>query len=154
MNHTKICLLLSTLLAGPLPLFSLEKAHRDDLVKALIQVESNGNPKAVGDGGKAYGILQIHKIMVDEANRIGKTSFTHQDMFDPAKSQKVADIVLTHYDRHIRRTTGKEATAKQLAFIWNGGASSWKRVNSPIPDTKQANLERYWSKVAPKVSKR
>lgn len=144
----KLSLLLLALLAGPLPAFSLEKAHRDDLVKALIKVESNGNPKAVGDGGRAYGILQIHKVMVDDANRIAKTNFTHQDMFDPAKSQKVADIILTHYDRHIRRTTGKEATAKQLAFIWNGGASAWKRVNSPVSDTKQANLERYWSKVS------
>ena len=35
--------------------------HSDKLINALAKVESNGNSAAVGDGGKAVGILQIHK---------------------------------------------------------------------------------------------
>lgn len=150
----KPSLILLALLAGPLPAFSLEKTHRDRLVKALVKVESNGNAKAIGDGGKAYGILQIHEITVKEANRIAGTNYTHEDMFDPVKSHEVANIVLTHYDRHIHRSTGKPATAKQLAFIWNGGGAAWKRAISPQSDQKQANLEKYWSKVSSKLTNR
>lgn len=128
--------------------FALTATERTSLIETLVKVESSGNATAVGDSGKAFGILQIHKVTVDEANRISGTSFTHRDMFDPANSRKVAEIVLGHYDRHIQKTTGKTATAKQLAFIWNGGGSAWKRVSSPFSDTKQSNLESYWSKVS------
>jgi len=128
--------------------FALTATERGNLIETLIEVESNGNAKAIGDNGKAFGILQIHQVMVNEANRIGGTNFTHQDMFSPTASRKVAEIVLGHYGRHIQKTTGKPATAKQLAFIWNGGGAAWKRVSSPINDTKQTNLERYWSKVS------
>ena len=31
------------------------------LLLAIMLVESNLNPNAIGDGGKAYGILQIHE---------------------------------------------------------------------------------------------
>ena len=60
----------------------------------------------------------------------------------------MARIILGHYDRQLKRVTGREASAKQLAFIWNGGAAAWKRVNAPMKDTKQTNLERYWRKVS------
>lgn len=127
---------------------ALSATERNSLVNDLVRVESNGRANAIGDNGKAYGILQIHKITVDEANRLAKTNYTHRDMFDPVKARHVAEIVLGHYDRHIQRTTGKTASAKQLSFIWNGGAGAWKRVANPVNDTKQQNLERYWSKVS------
>jgi hypothetical protein len=41
----------------------------------------------------------------------------------------------------------RKATEKELAFIWNGGAGSWRRVASPMSDNKQKNLEAYWAKV-------
>jgi hypothetical protein len=128
--------------------FALTAPERTDLIEALVIVESNGRANAIGDNGKAFGILQIHQVMVNEANRIGGTNFTHRDMFTPSNARRVAEIVLGHYDRHIQKTTGKDATAKQLSFIWNGGGSAWRRVDSPVDDTKQANLERYWLKVS------
>lgn len=48
----------------------------NDLVRALIMVESRGNDSAVGDrhlvGNEAIGALQIRPIMVREVNRILK----------------------------------------------------------------------------------
>jgi hypothetical protein len=128
--------------------FALTGGERTKLIESLVLVESHGASGLIGDGGKAFGILQIHSEMVAEANRIAGTDFTHQDMFNPAKAREVAEIVLRHYDNHILRTTGHDASAKELAFIWNGGGSSWKRVSSPKADTKQRNLERYWYKVS------
>ena len=94
------------------------------------------------------GVLQIHDIMVQEANRLAQTRYTHNDMFNPTAARDVAKIVLNHYSKTIQKTTGREATEQELAYIWNGGASSWKRVAAPQNDTKQKNLERYWSKVS------
>lgn len=74
-------------------------------------------------------------------------------MFDPQKARKVAQIVLSHYDKVITRQTGKTGSEKQLAFIWNGGASSWKRVDKPVGDSKQKNLESYWQKVSKNLSR-
>ena len=127
---------------------ALSPSSRENLIDSLVQVESSGRPSVIGDNGRAYGILQIHAITVAEANRIAGTRYTHGEMMEPAKSREVARIILGHYDRQIKRVTGREASAKQLAFIWNGGAAAWKRVNAPMKDTKQTNLERYWRKVS------
>ncbi len=128
--------------------FAMTGPQRTELIEKLCYQESRNNPRAIGDNGKALGILQIWKITVDDANRIAKTSYSHQDMMNPEKAREVAEIVLRHYDRHIERTTGKPATAKHLAFIWNGGGGAWKRVDTPQNDSKQRNLEAYWSKLS------
>jgi soluble lytic murein transglycosylase-like protein len=126
-----------------LPCFvSAQKASMADLIEALIIVESNGNSKAIGDNGKAYGILQIHSVMVQDANRISGRSFSHKDAFDPIKSKVIAAIILRHYKRHIERTKGI-CTLKDLARVWNGGGSAWKYQNA----SKEKNLENYWNKV-------
>ncbi len=36
------------------------------LIEALVRVESNGKANAIGDNGKAFGILQIHDQLVME----------------------------------------------------------------------------------------
>jgi soluble lytic murein transglycosylase-like protein len=37
------------------------------LILALIAVESSGNDNAIGDGGLAYGCLQLHACYVADA---------------------------------------------------------------------------------------
>ena len=123
-------------------------SNHDTLIDALIAVESRGNASAIGDNGKAFGMLQIHAVMVQDANRIARTSYTHREMFDPAKARAVAEIILGHYARHIERTTGVPATDEQLARVWNGGGSAWKK---PQAAAKEKNLERYWRKVSKEI---
>ena len=40
------------------------------VVAALITIESNGRAAAVGDGGRAVGVLQMWPVAVAEANRL------------------------------------------------------------------------------------
>jgi hypothetical protein len=40
------------------------------VVAALITIESNGNPAAIGDNGRAVGVLQMWPVAVTEANRL------------------------------------------------------------------------------------
>ena len=99
----------------------------------------------VGDNGKAYGRYQIHKIMVDDYNRISGKSAKHSDAFDPKFSQELAKVVLTHYANHIH-SKGITPNSDHLLYIWNGGGGAWKRVEKPIDDQKQRNLKVYSTK--------
>tara|TARA_R110000751_G_scaffold285599_1_gene389941 strand:- start:1192 stop:1617 length:426 start_codon:yes stop_codon:yes gene_type:complete len=107
----------------------------DNLVEAVIQVESRGNDSAVGDNGKAVGCLQIHPIVVREVNRLVSKPYTLDDRYSRAKSIEMFNIISEEYD------CCEEYTFMQYAEIvarrWNGG---------PKGDKKTATLE-YWEKV-------
>lgn len=56
----------------------------DRLLSAIEWVESRCNPSAVGDGGRAVGVLQVWPITVADANRIlGREEFSLADRLDP-----------------------------------------------------------------------
>jgi hypothetical protein len=102
----------------------------------------------VGDNGAAYGHYQIHKVMVDDYNRITGSKATHTDAFDPVVGERIAYAVLSHYAKHIQ-ASGVTPTADHMLFIWNGGGGAWKRVENPQADQKQINLNRYRAKALP-----
>ena len=108
------------------------------LLNALVWVESSRNEKAVGDSGKAVGLLQLHKIYVDDVNRIlGKKRYSYTDRWNPQKSVEMAMVYLKHYGRRYERLTGKKASYEILARIHNGGPNGWKKAGTTV----------YWRKV-------
>lgn len=110
----------------------------DRLLTALKTAESSLKSDAIGDNGKAVGVLQLHKVYVDDANRIvGYKKYSYNDRYDVRKSEEMTRIVLTHYGKHYERKTGKRCTDEVLARIHNRGYSQW---NDKLG-------ERYWNKV-------
>lgn len=112
------------------------------LLNAIKNVESSGNSSAIGDNGKAVGAYQIHKVYVDDVNKIlknkgFKTRFTYDDRFNAHKSRVMTCVYLNHYGKVYERKTGKKASSEVLAKIHNGGPNGWK---------KQATVK-YWNKV-------
>lgn len=110
------------------------------LLAALIAIESGGNPSAIGDGGRAVGVLQIHAAVVEDCNRIlamrGEAHrYTLADRYSPAHSRAMAIVYLRHYCPN--------GTAEQMARTWNGG---------PQGAQKQATVA-YWSKVKKEIEK-
>ena len=103
------------------------------LWEAICAVESSGNPRAVGDKGKAVGIAQIHPITVKDINRFAGTKFTLNDRFDPVKSKQMFNLYVEHY--------GKGRSVEFKARIWNGG---------PQGASKRATLA-YWRKIQSKL---
>ena len=67
-----------------------------DFIPALIQVESEGNPRALGKNNDR-GILQITPILVKEVNRISGLAYTHDDAWDPEKSIEMFYIIARKY---------------------------------------------------------
>ena len=101
----------------------------NNLITALMIVESAGNDLAIGDNGRALGPLQIHRGVVLDVNRITGSSYRHQDMTNRAQARAVCEAYLRHY--------GRGKTTEQQARIWNGG---------PTGDRKQATVA-YWRRV-------
>ena len=104
-----------------------------NVLNAIIQVESGGNPKAHAKGEDAVGILQIRKCMVDDINRILKRkgilkSYSYADRWSEEKSIEMFDIFWDYY--------GLE-TAEEMARCWNGGP---RGIDKPA-------TEYYWNKV-------
>ena len=117
----------------------------EDLFDAIEWVESRGDADAIGDNGAAVGAFQIHKIYVDDLNRIYKAG--HTDKYSsplqweyyhrnskPCSRTMVRDY-LGHYATEKR--IGRKPTFEDAARIHNGGPNGWKK-----PST-----EAYWEKV-------
>lgn len=107
---------------------------RAGLWEAVCTVESNGNPLAVGDGGRAAGIAQIWAITVKDVNRIAGTKFTLNDRFNVEKSRAIFQLYVNHY--------GKGKSDEIKAKIWNGGPNAMRATGQ-----KKLNLDRYWAKI-------
>ena len=107
------------------------------LIAALIAVESGGAALEIGDGGRAYGCLQIHAGVVKDVNRVFKRNFRHKDAFDPAKAQEICRLYLIHYATPLCVGKSDEEVAEICARIWNGGPRGYR---------KQSTLK-YWKKV-------
>ncbi len=108
----------------------------DRLLPALEQVESSGNPAAVGDGGRALGILQIWDVVVADVNRVHRTSYVHADAFDPVKAREICRLYLAIYCTPGR--LGRQPTMEDAARIWNGGPNGHRKKETI----------KYWQKVA------
>ena len=102
----------------------------NNLISALIIVESSNNDLAIGDQGRAIGCLQIHKAVVLDVNTITGSHYRHQDMTNRAQARAVCEAYLTHY--------GKNKTTEEQARIWNAGPQGHK---------KKTATQAYWLKV-------
>lgn len=105
----------------------------DNLVDSICQVESGNNANAIGDNGKAVGIAQIHKVCVDDVNRICKLkknglTFSYSDRKSVSKSKQMMKIYLQFYGDQYLRRTGQIPTDQILSRIWNGGPAGYRKT--------------------------
>jgi len=108
----------------------------NDLLDAIAEVESGGDPNAYNEAEDAVGLFQIRKIYVDDVNRIlGRNVFCYADRLDPDESRMMVAVYLGRY--------GVCRPIEALARIHNGGPRGWKK-KSTIP---------YWEKVKKELDK-
>ena len=93
----------------------------NDIYETIVKVESNGNPNAIGDDGMAYGIVQIHKICVDDVNKVYGTSYIHEQMFEEACAEEIFSLYLQYGRKLFRKKYGREANEEEIVRMWNGG---------------------------------
>ncbi len=113
------------------------------LFVAMVDVESKNNPKAIGDGGRARGILQMHAVCVDDINQqcYGYRKYTWDDAFHPEKSEEMfhdyAEWIVKNRAPLYPHLSKEEVIARH----WNGG---YKFQNKKSTIT-------YWRKVQKKM---
>lgn len=105
------------------------------LIDALVHVESMGNVHAVGDNGKAIGVLQIHKEVIDDVNRAYRTTYVYSDRKSIEKSREICRKYLILHG-------GRSASDEKYARIWNGGPTGHRKKST----------EQYWRKVMRSMS--
>ena len=86
------------------------------VMDAIIQVESEGNPKAVS--GNSVGAMQITPILVEDCNIIlkkqkSKKRYTLADRYSVSKSKEMFLIIQKYYN--------PESDIEKAIRLWNGG---------------------------------
>ena len=99
----------------------------DRLWRAIVQVESSGNPRARNPATDAVGIAQITKTLVDDCNRIvGYKRFSYADRWNVRASREMFDIYLRFWGREYEKETGNRCTDEIRARMWNGGPKGYR----------------------------
>lgn len=75
---------------------------RADLIAAVIQKESGGNPNAVGDNGAARGLMQMHKAAAQEVGA---------DWADLLNPEKAIDAGTAYLAKMLKLAHGDETLA-------------------------------------------
>ncbi len=91
------------------------------VVNLLKYTETDLNLDAVGDKGKAFGVLQIHDICVRDVNRLYKTDYTHKQMFKEKLATEVTLLYLRAGIKRFKRLYKKNPTEEQVVRMHNGG---------------------------------
>lgn len=86
------------------------------VMDAIIEVESEGNPKAVS--GNSVGAMQITPILVKDCNQIlkkqkSKKQYTMADRYSVSKSKEMFLIIQKYYN--------PENNIEKAIRMWNGG---------------------------------
>lgn len=103
------------------------------LLVAQIARESQGNPAAVGDQGRALGLLQVHPAAAQEAG------FQHHDMLDPMKNLQAGSQYLV---KQLLRFSRPELALS----AYNAGPAKTAAVGTVAPSARG-----YVSDIASKV---
>ena len=102
---------------------------KNNLIEAIMYVESRGDTNAYNAKENAVGCLQIRPIMLREVNRLlGYNKYKLADRWNKVKSIEMFNVIK-------QNTTNP--TNEKLARNWNGGWNGYK---------KQSTLK-YWHKV-------
>ena len=130
-----VCLLMTIQATG-----ATENNDLEFLLDAIAHVESDNNPKAVGDNGRAIGSYQIHRRYWQDGIRILGVDWQYRDARDPQKARRVVRAYLRYY--------GKGKSLLEMARIHNGGPRGHRKkatlkyarkIEAILADTTQAS---------------
>ena len=125
-------------------------AFDNDLVGAIIEVESGGDTFALGDGGNSFGLMQISRIVLKEWNESGFHShngswrtiihpiLTPNDLYIPYVNKMVGKWYLHRLKNHYLKDN---YTIKRLLASYNGGITRLRKVNYDVNKMPKSTQE-------------
>ena len=93
----------------------------ETIMKHLKELESNNRPEVIGDGGKAFGVLQIHRGAVLDVNRFYGTNYQHIEMLQEDCAEEVYHLYTKMGIERYRKRTGAYPSEKRIVQMWNFG---------------------------------
>lgn len=110
--------------------------QQQELVDAIIMVESSGRDDAVGDNGNAIGCLQIWEIYWIDATERSNIGGSYKDCYKRDYAIKVFDAYMKRYAKEAWTDPAK-FDAEKVARIHNGGPRGYRKTAT----------KKYWDKV-------
>jgi hypothetical protein len=104
-----------------LSLSSMAEVNLQQVSQRLMYLETGYDPLAVGDGGKAFGVLQIHQICIDDVNSRFNTQYKHSDAFQVACAEEIFILYISLGIEKYCKKYGSEPTEEDIVRLWNGG---------------------------------
>jgi len=101
---------------------------KEDLFRAMAQVESSGNPKAINKKENALGIYQIRPMYFLDSGVKG----SHSQVYDPTVARKVCENYFMRYEPEAFKNNDIEV----LARLHNAG-----------PNWRKKNTDKYWNNI-------
>ena len=95
------------------------------LLPVVSQIESSGNPQAVGDGTKARGLFQFHKEAWVQASKVRKIAghriYAYSYAHDPYVSSLYAEAYIGWLAKSLRTRLGREPSHWEVYAAFNRG---------------------------------
>lgn len=115
-------------------------------LRVISQIESSGNPKAVGDGGRALGAFQLHKGVIQDWNTAHPHDLkAHSDALQPRHAIRIAKWYLTIRIPKMLKSKGLKDTLENRLWAYNAGIVSVKKGR--MPKTTKKYIKKYFSLV-------
>lgn len=145
-GKTKIPVAIATAGAGSLAVGSSnsEASERID-IKKINKIESDNNPKAIGDNGKAFGINQIHLPTLGDFNKSNKKSYTQKDLMDETKNNEVAEWYYNKEAPRLLKSAKIPDTVENRIRVYNQGIGNMKKGRK-IPKVTSDYIKKYKGK--------
>ena len=91
------------------------------LLEAMAKIESNNNPRAVGQHGE-HGLLQIKP---EVWQMFTKVSFNRA--FEPELNRQIAREYIIYLQHQLRMKLGRNPTVDEVTAAYNGGLARFER---------------------------
>jgi hypothetical protein len=104
---------------------------------AIAWIESRYNPKAIGDGGESYGLMQLHGRGARAAWK--QAGNPEVEWFNPDSNMHVAAWFVGQLLADLRRQ-GRDTTVRNVVVAYNAGMSRVKRADADLPEVTKHYL--------------
>lgn len=133
---------------------ALFRAHADQVpvpyLRALAKRESNMDP--LDQEGLAWGLMQVHKVVVDDHNERTGEGLTLTDMLDPDRNVELATATLNRIV-NLYQTRGIIPSWQDPNYIalvtagWNSGYSQKAGTTRVLDYLRERGLPQTWENV-------
>ena len=92
-----------------------------EVMEVIKEVETNNRHDVIGDGGKAFGVLQIHRAVVLDVNRFYNTNYLHKEMWQENCAEEVYHLYIAMGINRYLKKYDRYPSEKRIVQMWNFG---------------------------------